>query len=276
MKLSNELTKQIEKYVSKNQPEFDWNPSDFYRETGHIIKEILKNGLDSYLENLWEQNLDYVCELEGYAVNGVFENFQEELLSEFVKHQPDENPESIEDEIKEYIRENFEIYVAMNQKQLLSNLPDITCLIKIYSNYDCTNSFDTFEGSEYLQEVFKPFKKAISKEDFMFEHQNGAYGGSLFCFAFKTDIKDYMELKNGLKESITIPGGCQFGFHSDFQGSSSPFEKVTDKAITVKRQYGKTEYDAVSIIADLEQSGYSMESVFGSTDFIREQNITVK
>jgi len=95
-------------------------------------------------------------------------------------------------------------------------------------------------------------------------------------FVFKTDFKTYYDLKENFKTEITIPKNTQFGFHSNFQGSSSPFEKTTQKEITIKKQYGDTEHDSIHIVSDIEQSGYSIGEVFGSTNFINDQDVTVK
>ena len=117
-------------------------------------------------------------------------------------------------------------------------------------------------------------------QDFMYEHENGAYGGSLFCFAFTTDLMNLIDIKSKLKtgKKVLIPKGTQFGFFSSFQGSGSPFEKVTEadfylKTVETGKNYCK--YDCIDIIADVEQS-YSIMDVYGcGSDFANNQNIKV-
>ena len=272
IKLSNELTEKIKEYVEKNKCEMDWCGNDFY-DCRDIIKSIGEKGLETYQDELQEFNLDYMYEIESAYVEELYNDFEDEFK---------ENIENIEDvdesDIKQFLREAFEIYCDLNFEGFLSNLPDIPVLIQIYSNYDCANSTDDPDETDetYLSEVYKPFKDVIDKKDFDYEFHNGCYGGALFVFVFKTDFKTYYDLKENFKTEITIPKNTQFGFHSSMNGASSPFEKTTHKEITIKKQYGNTEHDCINIVSDIEQSGYSIGEVFGSTNFINNQDVTVK
>ncbi len=53
--------------------------------------------------------------------------------------------------------------------------------IAMYSNYDCCNSTDDpyAKDNTYLAEVYKRISKGVRRKDFAYEHENGAYGGSL-------------------------------------------------------------------------------------------------
>lgn len=144
------------------------------------------------------------------------------------------------------------------------------CIVYIHSNYDCTNSFDTFESSQYLQEVYKTVSMCIPKNDFMYEHENGAYGGSLFCFAFQSTEHEIELLKESFEEKIFIPANTQFGFHSPLQGAASIFEKVTQRDMWLPRVHGETEHDFIRITYDGEM-GYSLDEIFGGADFFEEQ-----
>lgn len=252
-KLTKKVKKDIQEFIETNQPKIDWG-CDFDK---HCLKNILEKGWDDYIDELQDINLDYICDLEYWLLNEVKEQWKE--------YDPDE----IEELGRDYI------YVDMNTKHLLSKLPDITCLAVVYSNYDCCNSFDTLEPDTYLWDVYQRVKKGVKKDDFMWEFSNGAYGGSLFCFVFKTDIKDALELMKKTKtgKTITIPKGTQFGFFSSFTGSGSVFEKTTYKDITIPLD-GETKYDSIKIIPDLTQS-YNMADVYGCTNFIDEANITI-
>ena len=271
IKLSNELTEKIKEYVEKNKCEMDWCGNDFY-DCRDIIKSIGEKGLETYQDELQEMNDESLWEIETYYINELMEHFEDEFKE--VK----DFKELDEQEIKEYLKENFEIYCDLNFEGFLSNLPDIPVLIQIYSNYDCANSTDDPDETDetYLSEVYKPFKDVIDKKDFDYEFHNGCYGGALFVFVFKTDFKTYYDLKENFKTEITIPKNTQFGFHSSMNGASSPFEKTTHKEITIKKQYGNTEHDCINIVSDIEQSGYSIGEVFGSTNFINNQDVTVK
>ncbi|MFA6712150.1 MAG: hypothetical protein WCS33_05535 [Candidatus Caldatribacteriota bacterium] len=255
-KLTKKLTKKVRKKmqacVEKNQPELEWD----YRDYRTTAKAILENGLDAYIDTLYEYNMDYMWELE----NEVIKYTQEE----FSEYDPDE----VEDCAKEVI------HCDLNIPQLLRRLPDITCLLYAYSNYDCCNSFDTIEEEGYLNDVYRRVKIGVKKKDFMYEFYNGAYGGSLFCFAFQTSIENYLYLKECIehKATITIPKGTQFGFFSSFSGSGSVFEKRTYRNMTVPSEEGQ--YDHFSITADPVQS-YSLSDVYGTDSFIDEGNITI-
>lgn len=259
LSLTEDIKKEIKSYIEKNQPEMDWYGFEMDKRQ---LKELLENGFDNWIDELWEYNLDYISGLEDYLIKDIIEQYSE----------------YDEDETREYSLEF--ICVDMNIKNLLSKIPDITCLIYLYSNYDCCNSFDEFEKESYIYEVYKRVKKGVDKKDYMYEFENGAYGGSLFCFAFQADIKTYFELKEKEKtgKTITIPKGTQFGFFSSFQGAGSVFEKRTTKDMKLNlHETGNgyfPEYDCIGIIADIEQD-YSMIDVYGQNDFIDNQNIKI-
>ena len=253
-KITKQITSEIGKYCEQNQPKIDWYNCDFDRDT---IKNILEKGLDVFTEEMHEMNLDYIFELEDAAVKNVQENFNEY------------DPDSVKAIAKEHI------CVDINIENLLKRLPDILCLVYAYSNYDCCNSFDRYEKESYLYDVYQRIKKAVKLKDYMWEFHNGAYGGSLFCFAFKTDIKTYLEIKEKEKnkeiKKIFIPKDTQFGFFSSLHGAGSVFEKTTHKNAWLTFD-GETEYDCLGFTADCTQS-YSLHQTYGGTDFINKQII---
>jgi len=144
----------------------------------------------------------------------------------------------------------------------------ITVLIKVHSDYDCTNSTDTLDSSNYLSEVFAAVREGVREEDYIYEHENGAYGGAIFCFAFRCTEAELKQLIDKFETAVDIPVGTQFGFHSSFNGASSPFDKRTVKPLTIKKIYGSNKYDNLVLIADADQGGYSIADVFGDADFI--------
>lgn len=247
--LTKKVEKEIEEYIENNQPMVYWESQDF---DGTQVKEILEKGMDVFVDNLYDYNLEYICGLEQYLIN--------EIQNEWDGYDPDQ----IEDFSREYI------CVDMNMEGLLRLLPDITCLAYVYSNYDCCNSMDRFEDGGYLQEVYNRVKVGVKKDDYIHEFYNGAYGGCLFCFAFKTDVKSAMELMDEIKtgKEIFIPKNTQFGFFSSFQGAGTTFERKTYKDMTMPL-VGETEYDSIGITPDITQS-YSMADVYGDSSFINE------
>jgi hypothetical protein len=264
IELDEEVRNEILCYLGKNQPEVYWD----YREelSKEQIQTILneEDGLNNVENEIWEMNIDHRWELEINLAKNAIEEFELDIT-----------PEEFREEFMDFM------CVNLNVKQLVNNVGEITMLLYMYSNYDCTNSFDTMETSEYLRQVYKRVKTGVKKEDFMYEHSNGAYGGSLFCFVFKMNIFDILDLKRDMKKAkkLLIPKGTQFGFFSSFQGSSSVFDKVTYQDMKINiRETGKDfnpEYDNVDIVADITQH-YSLHDVFGQDSFIDEQNITAK
>lgn len=149
--------------------------------------------------------------------------------------------------------------------------------LQVHSNYDCTNSFDTMQSSDYLRGVYQAVKAGVTRQAMMEEHRNGAYGGALFCFVFKMPRKKFEELEKAIEagKQILIPKGTQFGFHSSLQGASSPFEHETRRDIRITSPYGSTEYDAIMAVLDEGNTTYnwSIGSVFGTTAFIHEADV---
>ena len=247
--LTKEVEKEIQEYIENNQPVVYW---DYQSADSETTKNILEKGMDVFFDNLYDHNLEYIWELEQYLI--------EELQKDWDEYDPDQ----IEDFSREYISVDMDIDGFFRQ------IPDVTCLAYVYSNYDCCNSMDRFEDGGYLSEVYSRVKVGVKKDDYMDEFYNGAYGGCLFCFAFKTDVKSAMELMDEIKtgNEIFIPKGTQFGFFSSFQGAGTMFERRTYQDMTMPL-VGETEYDSIGITPDLLQN-YNMVSVYGDSSFIDE------
>lgn len=266
MEILKDLHEKIVKFIEDHPVEVEWDYNDSL-DKSQIVK-ILEDGLFDFENELWEMNIDYICEQENYLIDRVKEEFEDELQ----EYELDDD----------YLYDNYREFISvdMNVEQLIGR-GKITVLLYLYSNYDCTNSFDTMKSSEYLQQVYKRVKNGVKKDDFMWEHMNGAYGGSLFCFAFKIGLMDLIKFKQEFKNAkrIKIPKGTQFGYFSSFQGAGSIFEKTTYKNfyLNVAETGGDyhPDYDHVGIVADVEQS-YNMTDVYGDSDFIYEQNIQLE
>ena len=252
-KLTEKVKKEIKERLVKNQPKVYWDYNSGF-DSGTVKRILAIGNLCDYMTELYEDNLEYVWELEDEAIN--------EIKADYEDYD--------EGEIEDFARSV--LIVDMNEDGLISMLPNIPCLLYVQSNYDCCNSFDKLEPDGYLYEVYKRVKKGVKKDDYMHEFYNGAYGGALFCFGFNTDVKTILELKDAMEKgkSVTIPKGTQFGFHSSFQGASTPFEKTTYRKMTIPvKESGDgyyEQYDNLELIADIEQH-YSVADVCGQNVF---------
>lgn len=254
------LESEIISYIENNQPEVYWD----YRD--ELSKEQIEKLLESeealfdIANELWEYNLDYICQMESQLIADIQKEFDLE----------DEDIDELEDKFRDYI------HVDLNFDYLLKNTGDIVAMVVMYSNYDCATSMsDVEEPESYLNDVFHRLRGAVKKDDFVWEASQ-VYGGSLLVFPFKCSIKEFLEFKKNFKNSVTIPVGSQFGFFSSFVGSGSPFERHTTKQVVLpKLEPEMTKYDCVDIIADIQQS-YSMADVYGGTDFVEDSKIKVE
>jgi hypothetical protein len=254
MKVTKKIRKAIKLKVEQNQPVMYWDRWDFDRKN---IKNIIEIGIDAWIDELVEQNQEYIWQLE----------------SELVKAIQDEYPDYNTNEIEEIVLEN--IAVDLDFENFLSQIPDVTCVVYLHSNYDCCNSFDQFEPEGYIYEVYQRVKAGVKKSDYLHEFHNGAYGGSLFCFVFKASIEEYFKLAESIKisKTITIPKGTQYGFFSSFQGAGSVFEKTTYRKMTIP--ITETQYDCIAFTVD-EAQHYSMIDVYGDNSFIKQGTVTFK
>jgi hypothetical protein len=256
MKLSKELLKEIADYCEKNPIENYWDYRDELSKE-QVVNLVSENDNEVECE-VYEAMIDQIYEMEVYFI-------KEDLIPEFEDKLPEDyNEDELIDTLRDYVLFN------LNFDKLVNNVPDLTVLVYLYSNYDCTNSMDTMESSEYLQQVYQRVKTGVRKDDFMYEHINGAYGGSLFCFAFKASVEEIIEMKKDIKhdESILIPKGTQFGYFSSFQGTGSVFEKTTYRNFKLNtKEESCPEYDRIELVMDIEQS-YSMNDVYGDSEFI--------
>lgn len=269
--ISKELHEKIVNELSSQKPEVYFDYRDKLSEDQ--IKEILSKGINEFENELWGMNLDYISDIERETTFEVLNGFRDDIEAEI-----GEMNEVDYGELVDEYRMNYCPPVDMNIKPLLNI--DLDAMIIVYSNYDCTNSFDTMETSDYLSQVYQRVKKGVKKSDFMYEHENGAYGGSLFCFAFRCSLLDLVDIKEKVKtgKQVFIPKGTQFGFFSSFHGAGSVFEKETYRDIYLNiKETGEgyyPEYDNIDIIADCEQS-YNMDDVYGGIS-LNEVEIHVK
>lgn len=256
-----DLQVKIQEFCDKNPVKLDFDRGD--KLDKHQIVSILEKGKDDFLNDLYENNIDYIFENEDYFKKEIiFDRFKSEIAEILLAEHAEEeiNDKLIQDFINE-----LEIYpiINLNEKQLLDT--DILASFIFYSNYDCTNSFDSLDDKEtnYLKEIFKVVKKGIKKENYLSEHCN-VYGASLLEFPFTISLNDYLELKEKFKtcKSIEIPENTQFGFFGSFLGSGSQFENKTYKKMTIPVIYGDPKYDNIGLKADAERH-YNYDEVYG-------------
>jgi hypothetical protein len=250
-------------YIHENQPEIYWD----YRD--QLSKEqILKilhssDGLLVIEEDIWENNIDYIFELENQTIEEVHRRFDEKV-------EPYIDLIRDLDDWWDSIRQN--IYVSWNTEQLIRNTPDLLVLIKVYSNYDCVNSWNKIDEPEnYLSEVWQRVKFACNKEDYLREFVN-TYSAELLCFVGKMSIEEILQnLKGDNTTKIFIPKGTQYGFFGDTYGSGSMFESETKEDFVLDKI---NEYDDWGIVLDIGQS-YSMKSVYGDTSWVKNKTFQI-
>jgi hypothetical protein len=264
MEIKKDLEKKCIEFIENNQPEIYWEYKDFLGKKR--LQKILETQDTLDIENdIYENSFDYICELESVLCKQLIEELELE------KTFPGITVQEVHDHFMDYI------HVDLNFDTLLRNTPDLLCFVVFYSDYDCTTSTQAIDDkTEYLGAIWERVEKACNKKDFLNEFANG-YTAELFCFAFKTDIKTLIDLKQNFKQSIRIPKNTQYGFFGNFNGSGSVFEARTiEECVFPKFEPNKTQHDKIEIIADIEQGGYDFVSVYGGADFIDNQTIEVE
>jgi len=197
-------------------------------------------------DEIFECNIDYICQLENQQIDNLKEEFEE--LQDF------DNSE---------LREEFLGYLCVdtNIKELLNNT-NVNFRITINSNYE---GFSAMEGegmeNDYIKEVYALLKNHVDKKSFEKEVLNSMmytqfvfYGNVNLGDVYNYDFKNWKE--------ITIQPGCICGLFDSWNGSGSILEVELTKPITLKRQYGETKYDNIAICVD-EAKKYSIMETYG-------------
>ena len=273
------LEKKIITYIENNPIKIEWDYNDSL--SAYQIQKIINSeeGIMEVESNIYEQNMDYLYEIEDYFIkDSLYNNFKEELTEIFKKDNPKADDENLEEIIIDYLTELSHSFVILdtNMDQLLNNTPNLTCFLKVDSNYDCQTSIDDIDTPEnYTSEVWKRVKSGVKKQNYLSEFYN-MYTTGIFMFGFECSVLDFISLKSQIEkaEKVIIPKGTTFGFFSSFNGSGSQFEHETYRNMTLDI-IGVSEYDSISLIADIQQS-YNFNDVYGQSDFFQEQNIQFK
>jgi len=252
--------------------------------------EILEKGIDEFLMELEELNIDYIFETKKELKKEILEHYAEQLEC---------SVEELEEEFEDY---NCSVYI--DPKDPLKG-EKVNVRIELYSNYDCINS-NHCEGNAYsfkesyfgdmvnalnlnpakLKKVMKeqgieaygPYpnykwrngKELVDYDEFCEELLNSCSGANLLTIPAKLDLYEMYELgvdSLGDIEEVLIPSGTNFGLFSSFQGGGSILEMsfTMDTNINLKKQWGW------GVTAD---DGYSIKSVYGvGSDFYTEIEI---
>ncbi|NCB09009.1 MAG: hypothetical protein EOM73_12700, partial [Bacteroidia bacterium] len=204
--LSEKLKAEIIAYIKKNQPTVYWD----YREKmsdENIEKILCKDGLNDVENELWEYNIDYICELETEAAKEYADEFEDRICEE-----TGEAREVWEDDFEEWAKEH--IGVDMDMKQLIRNTGD-----QIFF-YDTGLEFDGWgrSAAEYRYDRMR-IKKALSIAGSGFDSridmmlQQASYGGQLVVYFTSginelLDISDEMNVINFSNAHIAIIDTC--------------------------------------------------------------------
>jgi hypothetical protein len=263
VKISEELRKKCIEYLKKNTQTVYWDYND--KLSLEQIDKIMQSQ-EAYYEvenDLWERNMDYICDLE----NELLESMQREF------------PELADIEISD-LRDEFCDYLSvdLNIEQLVRHTPDVRVRVVIHSNYEGVNYADRGQGdfkqSDYIREIRKLLKGKVDEKSFQQELDNIMSCVNQFIFYFKTDVQSLIGINEKFKKSITIPKEAWAGFYDSWNGSGSVLEVKLLEDITLKKQYGKTKHDCVDIVLD-EAHKYSVEETYGLCN-VPEVTLTVK
>ena len=96
-----------------------------------------------------------------------------------------------------------------------------------------------------------------------------------FVFLLKVPVDNIVDMAQKNWGKITIPQNAWAGFFDKWNGSGSVLRgQIVAKDIAIKRQWGATEYDSVSIYID-EAEKYSVDETYGLCGY-PEGRITVQ
>jgi len=244
VEISKELRKKCIEYLENNKMEMYID----YRDQLSVeqAQKIIDGKLFEIQDEIWENSIDNIYDMEIEQMKNMKNKI--DGLDEFEDH---------------VLREEFLDYlgVDMNMKQILNNTT-VRMRIVLHSNFEGFSAVGQ-EGmkDDYIKQVYRLLTNYIDRDSFKQEVLNSMcltqfifYGNVNLGDIYKYDFKDW--------KKITIQPDCMCGLFDTWNGSGSTLEVKLNKPITVKRQYGETEYDNVSILID-EANKYSVEEVYG-------------
>ena len=170
--ISEELKKKCIEYLKDNPIVIYYD----YRDQLSLEQiEKLMGSDEAYFElqdSIWENSIDYICDLEYELLGNMKEEFEE--LEEF--------------EVSE-LREEFldHITTDLNIKQLIRNTPDVRIRVVIHSNYEGCGWADRegdqeYKKSDYVKQVRRILKNKHDERSFQQELDNICSSVNQFIF----------------------------------------------------------------------------------------------
>lgn len=242
--ISESLRKECIKYLENNPLEMYWD----YRDQLSVeqAQKVIDGKLFEMEDKIWENNIDYEFEMQDEQIN----NMKNEI-------------DGLDDIENSDLREEFLDYlgIKMNIKQLLKNTT-VRMRIVLHSNFE---GFSAMEGegmkNDYIRQIYKLLTNHVDRDSFKSEVLNSMCY-TQFIFYGNVNLGDIYEYNFKDWKKITIQPNCMCGLFDTWNGSGSTLEVKLNKPITIKRQYGETEYDSVSVLVD-EANKYSVEQTYG-------------
>ena len=234
---------------------WDYNDKLSLKQIDKAMKE--KDGWNNLENEIWENNFDYIYELECEILKELQEKFKELQGIDISE---------LRDEFLDYLTVNFRI------EDLIHHTSNIRVRIVVHSNYEGCGWQDregdpSFKHNDYVKAIRKLLKGKYEEKSFQQELDNICSSVNQFIFYCEMDAKDLKEIaENQEWKKITIPKEVIAGFYDNWNGSGSTLEVKLIDDIVLNRQYGKTKYDIVDIIIDEANeysNEYSVEEVYG-------------
>lgn len=251
LNISKQTRKEVIEYLEKHRPMIYADRND--RLSDEDIKTIMDkpDGICDVENRIWENSLDYGYDLEKGAIEGIKNNFP--ALADFDN---------------ELLREEFLDYIGfdIDFKGLVRNTPDVVLRVTLHSNFEGVGWTDRgtgdFKDSDYMKQIKKLLRYKYEPKSFQQELDNICSSCNQFVFLLKVPVENIIKIAGKNWHSLTIPQGAWAGFYDKWNGSGSLLEVKLLKDITIKRQWGKTEYDSLSIYVDKAEQ-YSVDTVYG-------------
>jgi len=258
------------------------------------ITLILEGQSNEVFNELFDNNTDYIYDLEIEYITNILNELSEEIESEIGEFDAKELATELRDEVLDYLN------VDMNVKQLIRNTGTVSVRVVMKSNYDCINShyFETSGGSggySYKESYFgamvdilnlnpakvkqllleknlkaigsfpnlkyRDGKEYVSYAEFWQELENNSCGAGELVFVGKVGLEDFVD---GIPTTLVIPKGNNCGIFSSYQGGGSVIEMELLRDFKVKLdKTRKTIYDKFELVHDTGK--YSIDNVYGVT-----------
>lgn len=289
MRLPKKIRNQIIETIEKDMPLGEGFYGDLHPDS---VNHIIKYGLSSFIDEVYDMNREYMeYKINTYLWN-LFVKFEQTII--------DYNRRRFSSDYSDYALSKilFIEFVEEFREHILIDLDfripllnvEVTCIITVHSNFDASFSQDTLENSNYLSQVYSRVKKGVKRQDLINEHRQGKCNEGLFCFIFNTNLKTALDLRNDFPKysKIFIPKGTRFGFYSIPDETASNFDSMTyrDMMLPIAESsddycylpdgniyYYKPDYDNLSFTIDNPDDRYSLNEIFGCTDWIGKADV---